>query len=42
MEVVTKYHGKGNAKSIWVTLQEQEYRESLNQDGAVAIPASRK
>ena len=38
MEVVTKYHGMGNPKSNWVTLQEQEYRESLNRDGAVAIP----
>lgn len=38
MEVITKYHGMGNPKSNWVTLQEQEYRGSLNRDGAVAIP----
>ncbi len=40
MEIVTKYHGMGNPESNWVTLQEQNYRELLNQDGAVAIPPS--
>ena len=40
MEIVTKYHGMGNPESNWVTLQEQNYRELLNQDGAVAIPLS--
>ena len=38
MEVVAKYHGMGNSKSCWVTLQEQEYRESLHHNGAVAVP----
>lgn len=42
MEIVTKYHGMGNPESNWVTLQEQDYRELLNQDGAVVIPPSRK
>ena len=42
MEIVTKYHGMGNPESNWVTLQEQDYRELLNQDGAVAIPPRRK
>ena len=37
LEVITKYHGMGDPTSIWVTLQEQEYREMLNQDGAVMI-----
>ena len=37
MEIVTKYHGMGNPESNWVTLQERNYREMLNQDGAVAI-----
>ena len=38
MEIVTKYHGMGSPESKWVTLQEQNYRELLKQDGAVAIP----
>lgn len=38
MAVVTKYHGMGGPKSSWVTLQEQQYRTSLNRDGAVVIP----
>ena len=42
IEIVTKYHGMGNPGSDWVTLQEQDFRELLNQDGAVAIPPSRK
>lgn len=32
--MLTKYHGRGNAESPWVTLQLHEYEEFLNMDGA--------
>ena len=37
MEVITKYHGMGNPENAWVTLQAQEYRDSLHRNGAVAF-----
>lgn len=33
-DVLTKYHGNGNADSPWVSLQMHEYDELLNMDGA--------
>ena len=32
--MLTKYHGNGNADSIWVQLQLSEYNEHLELDGA--------
>ena len=34
--VVTKYHGGGSSESVWVALQEQEFRTFLKQNGSVS------
>lgn len=33
-EILTKYHGRGNPESPWVTLQMHEYEEYLDTDGS--------
>lgn len=33
-KILTKYHGNGNANSVWVSLQMHEYEEYLEMDGS--------
>ena len=35
--IITKYHGIGNRYSLWVTLQEAEFRHYLKQNTAVIL-----
>ena len=37
LAIITKYHGMGNRYSIWVTLQEREFRRYLKQNPDVRI-----